>query len=122
MALIHWAQLSPSKLELLQAWLPGQSWLGDVDPAGLAVLGAYRFDDPADEVGIETLLLGNDAGQVVQVPLTYRAAALAGAESVGNLQHSVLGERWVYDGLTDPAYLQALVATVLTGGEQAGLF
>jgi hypothetical protein len=43
-------------------------------------VSAYRFDDPAGEVGIETLLVRRGAGPVLQVPLTYRGAPLAGAE------------------------------------------
>lgn len=122
MALIHWAELTPSKLELLRLWVPSQAWLGEADPDGLAQLGAYRFDDPAGVVGIETHLLATGSGAVLQVPLTYRPEPLEGVVAVATLQHSVLGRRWVYDGLTDPVYLQALVTTVLTGAEQAALF
>jgi Maltokinase N-terminal cap domain len=43
---------------------------------GLASLGAYRFDDPAGEVGIETLLL-DVAGDVAQVPMTLRPTTTA---------------------------------------------
>lgn len=118
MALIYRAQLVPSKLEVLAAWIPAQPWIGDVHSAGIEAVGAYRFDDPDGEVGIETHLLRSADGQVLQVPLTYRAAPLAGAESalIATLQHSVLGERWVYDACADPVYLQALSTVVLTGG------
>jgi hypothetical protein len=118
MALIYRAQLIPSKLEVLAAWIPAQPWIGDADAAGIEALGAYRFDDPDGAVGIETHLLRSADGQVLQVPLTYRGAPLAGAESalIATLQHSVLGERWVYDACADPVYLQALSTVVLTGG------
>ncbi len=122
MALLHRAQLTPSKLELLQAWIPTQPWATGLDPAGFSLIGAYRFDDPADEVGIETHLLAAAGGSVLQVPLTYRAAPLAGVSPAGTMQHSVLGPRWVYDGTQDPVYRQALLTTIVTGAEQAELF
>lgn len=122
MALLHRAQLTPSKLELLQAWLPTQPWAGGFDPAGFSVIGAYRFDDPAGQVGIETHLIGTAEGAVLQVPTTYRAEPLAGVVAAGTTQHSVLGPRWVYDGCLDPAYQQALLTTIVTGGQQAELF
>jgi hypothetical protein len=84
-------------------------------------LGAYRFDDPDGEVGMEAFLLQSEGGPVVHVPLTYRGAPLTGAEAflVGTLEHSVLGTRWVYDGCGDPVWVTALLTTVLTGGSQA---
>jgi hypothetical protein len=121
MALIYQAQLTPSKIELLRSWLPTQSWLGDADASAIEAVGAYRFDDPAGEVGIETHLLAAAGGQVLQVPLTYRNEPLAGAESalLGTMQHSVLGERWVYDGCADGIYATALATAILTGGTEA---
>ena len=93
MALIYQAELTPSKIDLLAAWIPTRPWLGDADVSTLEAVGAYRFDDPAGEVGIETHLLRSADGQVLHVPLTYRGAPLTGAEAalVGTMQHSVLG-------------------------------
>jgi hypothetical protein len=89
----------------------------------LSQLGAYRFDDPAGAVGIETLLVSTGDGRLLQVPLSYRAAPLAGAEDalVTTMQHSVLGPRWVYDGCADPVAMGALAAAILTGGHEAEL-
>jgi hypothetical protein len=118
MALIHRATLEPSKLTLLTAWLPSRGWFpGEAD---VRQLGSYRFDDPAGEVGIETILVQAGDRSVLHLPLTYRGGPLAGAEDflVGTLQHSVLGRRWVYDGCGDPVWARALLATVLTGGTQ----
>jgi hypothetical protein len=122
MALIYQAQLTPSKIELLTGWLPSQPWWHPGE-AAVEAIGAYRFDDPADEVGIETHLLTAADGQVAQVPLTYRGAPLVGAEAalIGTMQHSVLGQRWVYDASADPVYATALATTILTGGTQAEL-
>ena len=122
MATIHpGATLVPGKLELLQAWVPTQPWAGDLGTAALEVAGAYRFDDPAGEVGTETFLLRTGDGTVLQVPVTYRAQPLDGAVLVGQAEHSVLGTRWVYDGPTDPVYAAALAAALLTGTPQAQL-
>lgn len=118
MALIHRATLDPSKLDLLRAWLPSRPWF----PAGAEVesLGAYRFDDPDGEVGLEAFLLR--AGDVVlHVPLTYRASApdVPDEHRLGTTEHSVLGTRWVTDGCADPVWVRELVRTVLTGTTQA---
>ena len=58
---------------------------------------------------------------VLQVPLTYRSAPLAGADPhlVGTTDHSVLGKRWVYDGCADPVWAGTLATAILTGGTQA---
>ncbi|MFC9786772.1 hypothetical protein [Rhodococcus sp. NPDC127528] len=123
MALIHQARLVPSKIELLGNWVPIQPWAGDADTSTLRAVGAYRFDDPDGEVGIETHLLGTGDGQVLQVPLTYRGSPLTGAESalVETMEHSVLGRRWVYDAVADPVYVRAVLTAILTGGTQAEL-
>lgn len=120
MALLHRAELRPSKLELVAAWLPGRSWFQGA-AADIARVASYRFDDPAGEVGIETFLVRAGAGPVYQVPLTYRGAPLDGAEAwlVGTCEHSVLGRRWVYDGCGDPVYAAALADAVLAGADQA---
>lgn len=55
MAIIYNATLNPSKLDLLNAWLPSRPWFTGV--ADVQRVGAYRFDDPAGEVGIEAFLL-----------------------------------------------------------------
>jgi hypothetical protein len=75
-------------------------------------------------VGVETILWRTDDGTVLQTPLTYRAAPLDGAEAylVGTTDHSVLGQRWVYDGCGDPVWAAALVDAISTGGRQAQMF
>jgi hypothetical protein len=121
MALLHRATLRPTKLELLTTWLPDRPWYQG--PAGVEVVsrGAYRFDDPDGEVGIETILVAAADGPVHQVPLTYRAAPLDDAEEwlVGTMEHSALGRRWVYDACADPVYAAALTHAVLSGAGQA---
>ena len=123
MAIIHRATLTPSKLDLLLAWVPSQPWLGGADTSSLEPVATYRFDDPAGEVGIETHLLRSADGRLVQVPLTYRGAPLAGMEGslLDTVQHSVLGRRWVYDACADAVYAAALATAILTGGREAEL-
>lgn len=119
MALIHRATLRPGKLELLATWLPDRPWAAGA--TGFEAAGAYRYDDPAGEVGLEAHLLRTDGGAVLHVPLSYRGAPLAGAGHalVGTMEHSVLGTRWVYDGCADPVWVAALARAVLTGAPQA---
>ena len=118
MALLHKATVTPTKLEILDAWLPGRPWFHGA--AGVEKVASYRFDDPAGEVGLEAILVSS-GDEVYQVPLTYRAAPLAGADGhlVGTMEHSVLGPRWAYDACADPVWASALATAIRTGGEQA---
>lgn len=117
MALIHRATIRPTKAELLADWVPSQPW----GAPSFGLVGAYRFDDPDGEVGIETHLLATPDGRLLQVPLTYRGAPLAGAEEflAGTMEHSVLGQRWIYDATGDPVYVRVLASVLLAGVEQA---
>jgi hypothetical protein len=122
-ALLHSATLKPTKLELLAGWLPSQAWFrGDIN--ALERAGAFRFDDPLGEVGVDTLLVRGGDGPVHQVPLTYRAEPFADGEPwlIGTMEHSVLGQRWVYDACADPVYVATLAGTILSGGTQAQEF
>ena len=123
MAILHAnADITPTKPELLATWLPTQPWFVG-DASALEHLGAYRFDDPDGEVGMETHLVRAGEGPLFQVPWTYRGAPLDGADSflVGTMEHTVLGPRWVYHAIGDPVYQAVLAATILTGGSQAEL-
>jgi len=108
------ATLTPSKRDLMDAWLPARSWF---DGQVRKPVGSFRFDDPAGEVGMEGFLLGADGSSTVFVPLTYRASELSGAEEhlVGTTEHSELGTRWVYDGCGDPVFVRSLAHAILTG-------
>jgi hypothetical protein len=119
MGLVHYtATLTPTKQELAEAWLPSRPWA----PEGpIQKVAEYRFDDPEGEVGVETIVWRSGDGSLLQVPFSYRAEPLDGAEDflVGTSDHSVLGKRWVYDGCVDPIWAATLTTTVLTGGSQA---
>lgn len=119
MALLHAATITPSKDQILADWLPTQSW-AETATGSFERVGAFRFDDPEGSVGIETHLVR--AGDVMlQVPLTYRDAPLHGGEDhlVCTMEHSALGQRWVYDAVGDAAYVRMLAAATLTGHGQA---
>ncbi|NUO57689.1 MAG: hypothetical protein HOV71_31885 [Hamadaea sp.] len=121
MAVVYKADLQPSKLDLVNAWLPGRPWFAG--PAGVPVdrIAACRFDDPAGEVGVEAILVRAGDGPIYHTPLTYRGAPLAGAEAylLGTSEHSVLGTRWIYDALGDPVYAAVLTAAIVSGGGEA---
>lgn len=135
MAHLHHSEIIPSKLEVAAAWLRARPWFvggaaahdepgGRDAAADIEKIAAFRFDDPDGRVGIETMFLSVGGGPVLQVPLTYRDAPLDGGEPwlLGTMEHSVLGTRFVYDALGDPAYLRALATAALQGGSQADEF
>jgi hypothetical protein len=117
-AIIHNTTMRPSKLELLAAWLPAQPWYRPTaNGPGLARAGGFRLDDPGGEVGIEFMVVTDGSGDGVrayQVPMTYRAGPLDGADSalIGTSEHGVLGRRWIYDGVHDPVLTGRLVALI----------
>src|SRR3954452_6708904 len=123
MARFHRATITPTKPELIADWVPTQPW-APASTDGVEVIGSYRFDDPDGRVGMETHLV-NAGGAVLQVPLTYRDEPLdeAAADAfITEMHHSVLGTRWVYDGLRDPRFVLMLAAVAMTGqGEALGL-
>lgn len=119
MAVLHQATIVPTKLEFADAWLNKQPWA----PAGeTEMVGAYRFDDPAGEVGIEGLLLRR-GDAVMHLPVSYRGAPLDGAEEslVTTMTHTALGDRWVYLAAADPVARAAYLAFLRGEAEQAQL-
>jgi hypothetical protein len=122
MARFHRATITPTKESLIAAWAPTQPW-GPPADAICNVIGAFRFDDPDGRVGMETHLVTADDA-ILQVPLTYRDSPVDGAGDglITEMEHSVLGTRWVYDGLRDPLFVTMLAAVTMTGqGEALGM-
>lgn len=119
MAIIYQADLTPTKPQILADFLAGRSW---GESGELETLGAYRFDDPDGEVGVECHLVR--VGETIyHLPLTYRAARLEGADEqlLTTMQHSVLGERFVYDGLGDELALDCFRRALCGEQSQAEL-
>ncbi|WP_225729192.1 MULTISPECIES: 1,4-alpha-glucan branching protein [unclassified Nocardia] len=123
MAVIHHTTITPTKLELLAAWLPSRPWYhGPAEPV-LTDAGGFRLDDPQGAVGIEFKIVTETSGEPERtylVPMTYRGERLEGADHalVGTTEHGVLGKRWVYDALGDPVAVAELIA-LLAGRVQA---
>ncbi|MEM8620089.1 MAG: hypothetical protein AAGF73_10230 [Actinomycetota bacterium] len=119
MARYHIAQLTPSKAEILASWLDAQPWAPALaGPDDIDIVGAFRFDDPDGAVGLETHLV-QSGGVLLQIPLTYRERPLDDGRLVSEMHHSVLGDRWVYDGHHDPVMVAMFAAAALTGTGQA---
>ncbi len=120
MSVIHETTMVPTKRELMAEWLPKQDWFEGNGAPVLSVAGGFRLDDPAGEVGLEMILV-RDSGSgdpvLYHVPLSYRGAALAGAEDylLGTSEHGVLGTRWIYDAAGDPVWQEQMRAFI--GGE-----
>ena len=114
----HDATLTPSKQALIEGWMGAQRWYtAKGSTPRTRRVRSFRFDDPAGEVGIETIVVSDESGDepvVYQVPLTYRGAPAEGLDHalVGTMEHSVLGTRWVYDACHDPVYATQLLAAL----------
>src|SRR3954452_24376799 len=122
MARFHAATITPTKSELIAAWAPTQPW-GPSANDPVKVIGSFRFDDPDGRVGMETHLV-TAGSTLLQIPLTYRDQPLERADDalIAEMQHSVLGTRWVYDGVRDPQFVVMLAAVAMTGqGEALGM-
>lgn len=117
MAQIYNAELSPSKNQVIATVL-------GTDEADIEKLASYRFDDPAGQIGMEVHIVRTPDGSVLQVPLVYRPEPLEDAEEdelITTMEHSVLETRYVYLGMSDPVFAEALDVTIseeLTGAEQ----
>lgn len=105
------ATITPHFRDFLPDWVAEQRWYRSSGRPSLRMIGAFRFEDPAGEVGIETHLL-TDGAVLYQVPMTYRGAGLAGAGLIATTEHSVLGTRWIYDGVTDPVWVAQLLRLI----------
>lgn len=108
MAQIYNAELSPSKNQVLATVL-------GTDEADIEKLASYRFDDPAGQIGMEVHIVRTPDGSVLQVPLVYRPEPLEDAEEdelITTMEHSVLGTRYVYLGMSDPVFAEALDVTI----------
>ena len=117
MAQIYDAELTPSKNQVIATVL-------GTDEADIEKLTSYRFDDPAGQIGMEVHIVRTPDGSVLQVPLVYRPEPLEDAEEdelITTMEHSVLGTRYVYLGMSDPVFAEALDVTISeerSGAEQ----
>jgi hypothetical protein len=57
MAIIRQTTMTPTKLALLEAWLPGQPWYRHTGrTARPTKAGGFRLDDPSGQVGLEFMV------------------------------------------------------------------
>ncbi len=119
MAIFHVATNTPPKSELIEPWLSSQSW-GSPPGSPATLVGSFHLDDPDGQVGMQVFVV-ESADMLFQVPLTYRASPLAGGDDalIGKMEHSVLGNRYVYDALADDRFLMVLAGVAATGYGQA---
>ena len=119
MAILHRATLTPTKPELVTARL---DHLG-LGAGPVELIGGYRFDDPAGQVGVEGLIAVR-GGDAFHVPVTYRDAPLDGADDhlTATMDHSALGRRWVYDAAHDPVAVACYLRALAAAQGQAELF
>lgn len=115
MALIYDAELSPTKPEIIQKVIADKDWFKG-SPAEVTPKAAYRFDDPKGVSGFEIHIVADAAGNLYQIPLSYRPAPFDAAEAgfITQMEHSVLGTRYIYDATFDPEF-HDLLASALNG-------
>jgi 1,4-alpha-glucan branching enzyme len=118
--------LSTALSGLLREWLPSQRWF-PVKSADFSLhqVGGLALEDRAGHAHLEVFLLavtsraadGGSRTDVVQVPLSYRAAPLAGMERalVGQAGDSGAGPEWIYDAVHDPAFVSAWLELIRNG-------
>lgn len=98
------ATLSPTKDEILhQQFGPVTS------------IGAFRFVDPNGKVGIETLLVRETDGALLQFPVTYREQRISDTHEVGTTEHSDLGTRHITKIVADPVAVTEVIRVILEG-------
>ncbi|MGH3651858.1 MAG: maltokinase N-terminal cap-like domain-containing protein [Glutamicibacter sp.] len=110
MGIVYNTTMSPTKTELVAAWLAKQEFYTGQSAPKLESVGGFRLEDPQGEVGIELSFYADhsDTSDVIyHVPLTYRDAPVDGAERylVGTSEHAILGPRYVYDAAGDPIFI-----------------
>ena len=98
------AILSPTKAEILHQQF------------GLVTnIGAFRFVDPNGKVGIETLLVRETDGALLQFPVTYREQRISDTHEVGTTEHSHLGTRHITKVVADPVAVTEIIRVILEG-------
>lgn len=85
----------------------------------VTLLGSYRLADTDDEVGIEIYVGRDIEGRLVQMPVSYRSAEVDPGATLGTLEHSVLGTRWVSNALGDPVAVREFIRTIVQGDDGA---
>ena len=108
-ALVYAAELNPTKPEIAR------------EHGGLTeIAGSYRLvDHRGDAVGIEALIGPGADGRLAQLPLSYRSDEVSASHTYVELDHSVLGRRFVSNALGDPVAVHEIIRTIVTGDDGA---
>jgi len=116
-------------LDLLAGWVPRQRWYagkGGGTPELARLGGLLLTDDGGSHLsppGVDVLFVRattpDGVAVTYQVPLTFRPTPVPELEHalLGTYDDAAYGERWVYDGPHDPAYVRALLRLLADEGE-----
>lgn len=107
------AQIYDAKLE------PGKDLIAQKFGGITKLLGSYRLVDRDDEVGIEALIGRDVDGRLIQLPLSYRSGEVHPDHTLTEIEHSVLGHRFVSNALGDPVAVRELIRTIVTADDGA---
>lgn len=115
MAIFHVATNVPPKLDIIAKWIVDQPW-GPGPGEALELVGSFHVEDPDGEVGMQVHLV-QASGEIYQVPLTYRAVWSPQMEAafMSTMEHSVLGTRFVYDGMGDERFVSVFAGVAACG-------
>ena len=119
MAIFHVATNTPPKAEIIRGWMHQQPW-GPASDGPIELVGSFHLDDPDGEVGMQVFVVRAEEN-LFQVPLTYRESPLVDDADalLAEMEHSVLGTRFVYDGLRDDRFVTVLAGVAISGYGQA---
>ncbi|MGP6175051.1 CG0192 family protein [Corynebacterium sp. A21] len=99
---------------------PDKNYIAQTIGGFKTLLGSYRLVDTIDgEGGIEVLIGRDQDDRLVQLPLTYRSTEVDPAHTLVELEHSVLGHRWVSNALGDPVAVREFIRTIITADDGA---
>jgi predicted trehalose synthase len=113
-------------IDVLAVWMRRQRWFaGKSASPQLRVIGSWDLESDRD-VSITTYLVLDDGAVppvLYQVPITARSALLESGSSalIAEVTDPVGAPVYLYDGPHDPAYAQALLAFVTSGGHVDGV-
>lgn len=79
------------------------------------LVGSYRFVDPDDVVGIEVLFGRDMDGRWMQLPLIYTSEVVEGEALITEMEHSVLGKRYVGIATANKAAVREFMRVILNG-------
>lgn len=104
------AELNPTKEEIARRYSPIEN-----------MLGTARLVDPAGEVGIE-FIFGNDDSsrhRLIQFPVTYRPSEISPEGTLTEMEHNILGRRYVTNALHDTVAVTEIIRAIVHGDDGA---